>query len=411
MAKMAMNVRMSRIAAVFSFVAECLSIAIGAASCRLFFPAKSGWEAVGKELISGRGVMDPAFPFIDSQGRPCVVFQENQSFPASMNAKAFDGQAWIPLSADSDPISADASEFFGGSFLAALDAAGNPVLAYESNSNSINFISIKRFSGASWTTMATIESYQSGQDSSTRYDPKALTQSPQGATILAMLETVSAIGAEPVKTLRFHEIGNSGLQPAAIPSMPATGGFGDYCLAFSPAGQAFLSTCEDVANTFRVKAYSLEPAGWSEIGAGTLPYALNARIHFSSDGAPLLAFMEGGFSYSGFRPRLYILRNGLWSDYLSQPVDFFSESSIFGSAAMADGSILLAFAEESMTGGEISVLRFAEDGVGPLGVREFTNGDYAQFPGLHASPDGTILLTFSEGGHDARLSAMKYVGF
>jgi hypothetical protein len=113
-------------------------------------PQASFWAPVGT-FLSGSGVngsdADGADTALDSNGFPVVAWRESNGSVYNIYVKRWDGNTW---------------QFVGGAISAvggmtdsfkpslALDASGNPVVAFQEDDGSVNNIYVFRFSAGSW---------------------------------------------------------------------------------------------------------------------------------------------------------------------------------------------------------------------------------------------------------------------
>ncbi len=119
--------------------------------------AGGSWVEVGVGSASGGGISNnagysdrPALA-LDDQGNPVVAWQDDRSGNYEIYVLRFDGDTWLEVgagSASGGGISDNSGR--SGSPSLALDASGNPVIAWSDETTGNREIYIKRFNGTEW---------------------------------------------------------------------------------------------------------------------------------------------------------------------------------------------------------------------------------------------------------------------
>jgi hypothetical protein len=381
-------------------------------SCRLFFPAESGWEYVGERRFTEGGTMEAPFFWVDAQGRPCILYSEmDDSFSIELRARVLSSGTWESLGGNGGLIDGNAMFAPGGPFPATLDAAGNPVFLYRHSGDSAEIIAW-RLSGGSWVQGASIPDSEYDPDAETSIwrEPACIALAPSGEVIAGFRVSESSTGVEATASLRFFVLGDGAFTSSSLPDHAAGGTSYEYALAYGPDGTAYLVSAEqNGSNGYALSAFSLSGGAWTPLGSNALPGAYRGTILFDGDGVPNIAFMEN--LAQDFGPRVYALVSGTWTDAAPTLAGIVSESSYFSAASLQDGAIALAFIDSTTMAGEVSVIRATGGSWAYLGLSEFTNGHCAGCPSLSAGADGGIYLAHTEIKEDDRISVMEYLGF
>jgi hypothetical protein len=401
-------------------------------SCRLFFPVGSGWKYVGeRRFLNAFSISDQSFLFFDSGQRPSILH-----YASGLSGMTFNGSSWVPLGGKTNPSidgAWDISNLCRPT--AILDSNGAPIVAYNHDEvlveNKIDTNGdgvletvwetkpgqmISRFDGGEWITISSFPNNDTHSDGTQiERNISCITKTLSGEIIVGIHEKESLISGTSSEALRFYSIGVNGLQLSAIPDLSERGNLN---LEFGPDGRAYacFSYLDQYHPQRSIRVYRLDSGSWGLIGSTEFALAANARLHFDSKGNVFIAFMQAVIispssipPICDYYPRVYVLKDGIWSDTLPTPSSFISRFGRFDSITLPDDSIAFAFNDTSLElGDEISVLRYSGSTCEYLGSRQFTNGKSGYSPSLALSPDDTLYVAFIEYFGQPELSVMRY---
>jgi hypothetical protein len=171
----------------------------------------SGWEALGGALEARGGTTHTRHPAlaVDGEGRPVIAFSEwtTDTGPANVFVMRWNGTGWAQVGQLPRPSGASPSASSARISLV-LDAAGQPVVAYEFNLSGSSFdygIYTSRYSGSAWSAPAPVSTAAASRPS--------VYLDAEGLLWVAYQDETAASVSD--RSVVFNRFGGSGPSPYA----------------------------------------------------------------------------------------------------------------------------------------------------------------------------------------------------
>lgn len=264
------------------------------------------WNLVGNTSLDVKASNNNSFPSLalDSSGKPVVAFEELDSGGVISNiyVKRFDGSNWN-LIGRNDPAAPGKINFNEAHRPSiALDASGNPVVAYGEFDGTFFHVFVKHYDGSTWNSVGTGTLNQANSQS---IPSPAIALDSGGNPIVAWNESLNGqnLYAKRWNGGTWNLIGSS----ISANSSPSIADFPS--LALDSSNNPFVAWLGYDGNYFKIYVHHWNGSAWDKVGQ-TFPdvnpndNANNPSLALDAKGKPVVSWDEG----TGTSNNIYVKR-------------------------------------------------------------------------------------------------------
>lgn len=261
------------------------------------------WQPVGPTRSATGSISRDAEPSIgpalaiDASGRPLVVWQDSMLDDGRIHVSRFDGNAWRDLGA----LDSSINDVFYDEDIAALavDATGSPVVAWLRRSSAGADIHVARHDGSTWQAVGMSDGSPGGISNTGGASKPSLALDAAGNPVVAWEDASS--GNEEIYVARFDgrswlPVGVSGASGGGISNTPE--GSTLPSLALDASGNPTVAWQEHVEGGSEIYVMSFDGSAWQPVGASgggasdNAGYSMRPSLALDRSGRAVVAWAD-----------------------------------------------------------------------------------------------------------------------